>query len=73
MHIKLVSTESRRKSRLDSKGYLHLSGINQRTQIPKNSNNQIELHFQGQHVHKSKKINKIMFCLERTKMEADPR
>jgi hypothetical protein len=28
MHIKWVSTESRRKSRLDSKGYLHLSGIN---------------------------------------------
>jgi hypothetical protein len=28
MHIKRVSTESRRKSRLDSKGYLHLSGIN---------------------------------------------
>jgi hypothetical protein len=28
IHIKRVSTESRRKSRLDSKGYLHPSGIN---------------------------------------------
>jgi hypothetical protein len=51
MHIKRISTESRRKSRLDSKGY------------QKKSNNQIVLQFQGEHVHKSKKMNKIMFVL----------
>jgi hypothetical protein len=47
---------------------LHLSGINPWTiyayvVIPNNSNtnNQIVLHFQGEHVQKSKKMNKIMF------------
>jgi hypothetical protein len=39
--------------------------------IPKNSNNQIVLHFQGEHVLKSMKMNNVR--LERTKMEADPR
>jgi hypothetical protein len=77
MHIKRVSTESSRKSRLDSKGYLHVSGINHGqyayVAIPNNSNNQIVLHFKAEHVHKSKKMNENYVCLERTKMEADPR
>jgi hypothetical protein len=65
LHIKWVSTESRRKLRLDSKDYLNLSGINAWTMCicsdSKELQNQIVLHFQGEHVHKSKKINQIMF------------
>jgi hypothetical protein len=57
--MKLVSTESRRKSRIDSK--ISHKPDNMLVAIPKNSNNQIVLHFQGEHFHKSKKINKIMF------------
>jgi hypothetical protein len=60
MHIKRVSTESRRKSRLDSIGYLH--GQYAYVAIPINSNYQIVLHIQGEHVHKSKEMqNKITF------------